>query len=30
MDTIVDFNPDTGLNTVTEFYFGKMDPSGHR
>lgn len=30
MDTFVDFNPDTGQNTVTEWYFGGGDPGGKR
>jgi hypothetical protein len=29
-DTSVDFNPITGLNTVTETYFGHGDPTGRR
>jgi hypothetical protein len=30
MDTTVDFDPVTGLNTVTEEYFGGGDPGGRR
>lgn len=30
MDTFVDFNPATGENTVTEWYFGGGDPGGRR
>jgi hypothetical protein len=29
-DTLVDFNADTGENTVTEWYFGGGDPAGKR
>lgn len=30
MDTFVDFDPETGQNTVTEWYFGGGDPGGRR